>query len=576
MPQEQEGAGKPARVLLVENDPRTTLLIGEMLRAVWSSGLVLVQAGSLADATQELQDHGATCVVLGLAREPSPLDALTQLTAAVPHIPIIVLADDADDDFGVDAVRAGAQDVLLKGELTPSVLGRSVRHAIERKRAETALARRALHDPLTSLPNRALFLDRLRVALDRSRRTGTAVVVMFLDVDGFKQINDSLGHSAGDLVLTVLGDRFGRLLRPMDTVARFGGDEFVFLFEGLENEHEAALLAERIAASAQLPLAFADEPIAISVSIGVRIVTDPETGLEDAVRDADGAMYRAKELGGASFEFFDGANPAPAIDDGDADEPVEADLESALRRALTRSELRVHYQPRVSLNGDTGLVGFEALVRWEHPEYGLMEPVDFIGVAERTGLIGEIGDWVLEQALDQIERWRRSRPEVTISVNLSGCQLQDAALGERLTRAMQRGGHDPSVLCLEVSAEDLAADPESALRQLAALNEIGVTLAVDDFSADEQALSELQQMPVHILKIDQALVERLGETEDDLADVGAAVELGHRLGLYVVAEGVETDEQLAQLRDLGCDGAQGFLFARPMPEEGVFSLLAGR
>jgi len=572
--QEQKGAGKPARILLVEDDPRTTPLIGEMLRTAWPPGLILIQTGSMTDATQELVDHGATCVLLGLAGEPAPLDALGRLTAAAPHIPVIALAEHADDDaFGVEAIRAGAQDVLVRPELTPSMLGRSVRHAIERKRAEAALARRALHDPLTSLPNRALFLDRLRVALDRSRRTGTAVVVMFLDVDGFKQVNDSLGHSAGDLVLTVLGDRFGRLLRPMDTVARFGGDEFVFLFEGLEGEHEAALLADRISASAQLPLAFGDEPIAISVSIGVTVATDPETGLEEAVRDADSAMYRAKELGGARFELFEAATATVVRAE---DRFADADLESGLRQALARSELRVHYQPRVSLTGGTGLVGFEALVRWEHPEHGLMEPVEFIGVAERSGLIADIGDWVLEQALDQVERWRRSRPEVTISVNLSGCQLQDADLRDRLMRTMRQGGHDPGVLCLEVSAEDVAADPERASRQLAALNEIGVTLAIDDFGADEDTLADLQQLPVHILKLDQALVKRLGEAPDDLAAVSAAVELGHRLGLQVVAEGVETDEQLAQLRDLGCDGAQGFLFSRPVPQEGVVSLLAGR
>ncbi len=569
---EQEGAGKPARVLLVENDPRTALLVGEMLRAVWTTGLITSHAGSLADAIQELLDHGATCVLLGLGAGSAPFDALSQLTAAVPHIPIIVLAEQADGDFGVDAVRAGAQDVLVRAELTPAGLGRSVRHAIERKRTETALARRALHDPLTSLPNRALFLDRLRVALDRSRRTGTAVVVMFLDVDGFKQINDSLGHSAGDLVLTVLGDRFGLLLRPMDTVARLGGDEFVFLFEGLETEHEVALVAERIAASAQLPLAVADEPIAVSVSIGVRIVRDPETALEEAIRDADTAMYRAKDLGGARFELFAATDAAAA----GGDEPADADLELALRQALARSELRVHYQPRVSLIGDTGLVGFEALVRWEHPERGLMEPVEFIRVAERSGLIVQIGDWVLEQALDQVEHWRRSRPEMTISVNLSGRQLQDAALRDRLMTAMRRGGHDPSVLCLEISAQALAADPEGASRQLAALNEIGVTLAVDDFGAGDWSGAALAQMPVHILKIDRALVERLGRTPHDSAGVTAAVELGHRLGLSVVAEGVETDEELAQLRDLGCDGAQGYLFSRPMPQESVGTMLAGR
>jgi diguanylate cyclase (GGDEF)-like protein len=566
--QELEGAGKPARVLLVTDDPRTAVLIGEMLRAGWTTGLVVSHTGSVADATHELLDHGATCALIDLAGEPSPIPALEQLCATVSHIPIIAISDRSDEEFDVTAVRAGAQDVLVMSELNASVLVRSVRHAVVRKRSEAALARQALHDSLTSLPNRALFFDRLRVALDRSRRTGRAVVVMFLDVDAFKTINDTLGHSAGDLVLTVLADRFSRLLRPMDTVARFGGDEFTFVFEGLDSEPETALLAERIRASAALPLAFAEEQLSISVSIGVTIVTDPKTPLEEAIRHADTAMYRAKDLGGARFERFDAAPAAPPMPD--------ADLEPALRQALARSELRVHYQPRVSLNGGTGLVGFEALVRWEHPERGLMEPVDFIPVAEESGLIVPIGDWVLEQALDQVERWRQSRPEVTISVNLSGRQLQDAGLLDRVTTRMRRGGHDPSVLCLEVSEEALAADPEAASRQLAALNEMGITLAIDDFGAGDSSAADLQQMPVHILKIDRTLVSRLTAGGADSADVSAAVELGHRLGLCVVAEGVETDEQLAQLRDLGCDGAQGFLFSQPMPQEGVCSLLGNR
>jgi diguanylate cyclase (GGDEF)-like protein len=571
LPQELEGAGKPARVLLVTDDPRAAVLIAEMLRAIWTTGLVVSHTRSLADATHEVLDHGATCVLLDLAGEPAPIAALEQLCATVSHIPIIAISDRADEDFDVAAVRAGAQDVLIMSELNASVLGRSVRHAVVRKRSEAALARQALHDPLTSLPNRALFLDRLRVALDRSRRTGKAVVVMFLDVDGFKMINDTLGHSAGDLVLTVLADRFSRLLRPMDTVARIGGDEFTFLFEGLDSEQETALLAGRISASAALPLAFAEEQLSIAVSIGVTIVTDPNTPLEDAIRHADTAMYRAKELGGSRFELSDAALAAAAASPG-----ADATLEPALRQALARSELRVHYQPRVSLNGDTGLVGFEALVRWEHPERGLMEPVDFIPLAEESGLIVPIGDWVLEQALNQVERWRRSRPEVTISVNLSGRQLEDAELLDRVTTKLRRGGHDPSVLCLEVSEEALAADPELASRQLAALNEMGITLAIDDFGAGDCTGANLQQMPIHILKIDRTLVSRLGGTADDLADVSAVVELGHRLGLSVVAEGVETDEQLAQLRDLGCDGAQGFLFSQPMPEEGVCSLLGNR
>jgi EAL domain-containing protein (putative c-di-GMP-specific phosphodiesterase class I) len=228
----------------------------------------------------------------------------------------------------------------------------------------------------------------------------------------------------------------------------------------------------------------------------------------------------------------------------------------------------------VSLNGETGLVGFEALVRWEHPERGLMEPGEFMPMAEETGLIVPIGDWVLGQALDQVRRWRESRPGVTISVNLSPRQLGDPGLPARLTDTMREGGHDPSALCLEVSEGALEAEPEVATRQLSALREMGVKLAIDDFGTGRSSRASLRQMPVDILKIDQTLVSRMGEGAGDVATVEAAVELGHTLGLYVVAEGVETDSQLAQLRDLGCDGAQGYLFSQPMPEEGVYSLLA--
>jgi diguanylate cyclase (GGDEF)-like protein len=563
--QEQEGLTKPARVLLVEDDPHAAMMIVEMLRAVWTRGLVISQTQSIADATQEVTDHGATCVLLALGADQSPDDALQQLDAAAPTTPIIVLSDHGDEDFGLAAVQGGAQDHLLKSELNASVLGRSVRYAIERKRTAAQLAEQALHDPMTALPNRALFLDRVRVALDRSRRTGSAVVVLFLDVDGFKEINDSLGHSAGDHLLTVLAERFSGLLRPMDTVARFGGDEFTFLFEGLDGEHEAELVAQRISQSASLPLSLGDNEMSITVSIGVTLVTDPDTAIDDLIRHADTAMYRAKELGGAGFAVYDGVM-------GRLRKPI-SELEQALGQAVARSELRVHYQPRVSLNGETGLVGFEALVRWEHPERGLMEPDDFMPMAEETGLIVPIGDWVLGQALDQVRHWRQSRPGVTISVNLSPRQLGDPGLLGRLAETMRRGGHDPSVLCLEVSEGALAAEPEVASRQLAALRDMGVQLAIDDFGTGGSSRASLRELPVDILKIDRTLVSRMGDRASDVATVSAAVELGHTLGLCVVAEGVETHSQLAQLRDLGCDGAQGYLFSHPVPEAGVHSLL---
>jgi diguanylate cyclase len=324
-------------------------------------------------------------------------------------------------------------------------------------------------------------------------------------------------------------------------------------------------VAQRITQSAGVPLTLSGQQRTVSISIGVYIVTDPEEEIDDVIRQADTAMYRAKESGGARFEVFDDVMshlPGP-----------RTHLERELRQAIERAELRVHYQPRVSFDDGTGLEGFEALVRWEHPELGLMEPIEFMSIAEETGLIVPIGEWVLEQALDQVEHWRESRPGVTISVNLSARQLSDSHLVEHLAATMRDGGHDPAVLCLEVAEGALEAAPQLAMRQLAALNELGITLAVDDFGTGTTSSITLSELPVHILKIDMTLVSRLGR-EDDVDPVGDAVELGHALGLRVVAEGVETDAQLAQLRRLGCDGAQGYLFSRPMPEEGVYELLS--
>ncbi|HEY5188026.1 MAG TPA: EAL domain-containing protein [Solirubrobacteraceae bacterium] len=555
-----------ARVLLIEDDPRTAMLIGEMLRAAWPQGLVIAHAQHFADATQELIDHGATCVLLDIAADDTdPLSSLQHLRSAASDVPVIVLSDRADEEFGLAAVKAGAQDFLRASELNPVLLARAVRYAVERKRSEVDLAHQALHDPLTGLPNRALFIDRLTVALDRSRRTGAPVAVLFLDVDNFKQINDSMGHAAGDLLLTVLADRFHAMLRPMDTVARFGGDEFTFLFEELESEREAVLIADRISRTANQPLVLGDGEMNVAVSIGIAIVTDPSVAPDTVIRDADAAMYRAKERGGSRFELFDESSRNRATE--------RLELEEALRQAVERSELRVHYQPQVSLNGDTGLSGFEALVRWEHPERGLIDASEFVSLAESTGLIVPIGLWVLGQALRQVSRWRETRPGVTVSVNLSARQLADPALPANLATAIRDSGADPGVLYLEVTEDAVEKDPELAGRMLAAFDQLGVKLVVDDFGTGHSSLQSLRHLPLEEIKIHPSFVSGLGANPDDAALLGALVELGHALGVTVIAEGVETDTQLAHLRDLGCDGAQGYLFSRPLPEEGVLALL---
>jgi diguanylate cyclase len=376
-----------------------------------------------------------------------------------------------------------------------------------------------------------------------------------------------MGHAAGDLLLTELAGRFREMLRPMDTVARFGGDEFTFLIEELTSEREAVLVAERIRHSAGLPLSLGPEgaETAMAVSIGIAIVTDPAVDPDSAIHDADAAMYRAKERGGAHIELYDEASRNRAT--------RRLELEAALRQAVDRGELRVHYQPRVSLSGDTSLTGFEALVRWEHPERGLIDAHEFVTLAEDTGLIVPIGEWVLEQALRHVGRWREARPGVTISINLSARQLEDPGLVTSLRAAIQASGSDAGALCLEVTEDTVEHDPQLSARMLEAMRQLGVKLSIDDFGTGHSSLQSLRHLPLDSIKIHESFVSTLGSDPGEAAVVGALVEFGHALGLSVTAEGVETDAQLVHLRELGCDGAQGFLFSRPLPEDEVEALL---
>ena len=360
---DQVDAPTLVRALIVTGDRRTAALIGEMLQASWSNGLVVAHAGQLTDATHELLEHAASCVLLDLSEHEDRIAAVEQIRTAAPDVPIVVLAEHADEDEAVTVVKAGAQDYLIRSELSPALLRRAVMYAIERKRLEAQLAHRALHDPLTGLPNRALFLDRLGVALDRSRRNNASIAVLFLDVDNFKQINDSLGHAAGDRLLSGLADRLQSMLRPMDTVARFGGDEFTFLFEELTSEREVILIAERIGRAVRLPIHLEEADTTVTVSIGISIVTDPTMPAETVIREADSAMYRAKQLGRSRYELFDETSRQRAVD--------RLELEGALRQALERSELRVHFQPKLSFEaGALRVTGLEALLRWQHPRAG--------------------------------------------------------------------------------------------------------------------------------------------------------------------------------------------------------------
>jgi diguanylate cyclase (GGDEF)-like protein/PAS domain S-box-containing protein len=470
-----------------------------------------------------------------------------------------------------DVVDAEVVAVPVTYDLGPAVLVMA-KDITDRKRAERALAHQALHDHLTGLPNRSLLLDRLSQAVARLSRTDTRLGVLFFDLDHFKVINDSLGHDAGDRVLQAVAARVAGVLRPTDTLARLGGDEFVVVCEALEGPDDASAVADRIARALAPPIDEGEDELIVGASIGVVVTGDDHADPAGLIRDADAAMYRAKEQGRGRAELFDEGMRVRVVG--------RLRKERALRRALQRDELRVHYQPVVSLP-DLGVTGVEALVRWEHPERGLLAPAEFVPLAEETGLILELGDWVLAEACRQAAAWTGVLGEdrtLEVAVNLSTKQLGQADLAKRVAALLERYGLPPAqvALCLEITESLMLEDPMVTGGLLGDLARLGVRLAIDDFGTGYSSLAYLRRFPVHTLKVDRSFVSGLGLDADSRAVVAAIVELAHALGLEVVAEGVEEQVQLQALVDLGCDRAQGFLFAHPAPPEALAELLSRR
>jgi diguanylate cyclase (GGDEF)-like protein/PAS domain S-box-containing protein len=431
----------------------------------------------------------------------------------------------------------------------------NTRDVTERVALEAELRTRAWHDPLTGLANRALFTDRVDHALALQARDGRPLAVAFLDLDDFKSVNDTLGHTAGDLLLRGIGERLEQSVRPGDTVARFGGDEFALLFEGAD-ARTAERIAERIIAGLLQPFRIFDEEVHARASIGVALSEGHEKS-EELLSGADTAMYVAKARGKGRFEFFEPRMRAVAVE--------RSGLRTDLEWALQREELVIHYQPVVDIT--TGVVrGFEALLRWRHPKRGLLGPGEFIDLAEETGLIVAIGGWVLRRACDQAVQWRRrTGRDLTMAVNVSARQLQDAGLVGEIGTALQDAGLDPAALVLEITESATVADTEGVIARLEELKALGVGLAIDDFGTGYSSLSYLRRFPVDQLKIDRSFVAGVAVNGDDRAIAGSVIGLAHALGIHVVAEGVETVGQLEWLSELRCDLAQGFNWLRPAP-----------
>jgi diguanylate cyclase (GGDEF)-like protein/PAS domain S-box-containing protein len=435
----------------------------------------------------------------------------------------------------------------------------------KRKDAESQLDYQAHHDPLTGLPNRKLFTDRLTDAL-ADRAPGRTAGVLFVDLDNFKLVNDSLGHGAGDRLLVAIAERMRRVLRPDDLIARFGGDEFAVLLRGITGAPDAQRVADRLAGSLRAPVVLDGDQRFVTASIGICIAgNDPEVAVDPAelLRDADAAMYRAKEMGKARCEIFDDSMRERVVE--------RVALESQLRGVVERGELRLDYQPFVDLA--TGqITGVESLLRWDHPEQGVIAPLRFIPVAEQSGLIVEIGAWVLREACRQATRWD---VPLEIAVNVSPRQLADPRFPDTVSQALADAGLAPGRLCLEVTESAVVADLEMAGRSLEQLKRLGVRLAIDDFGVGYASLSQLKDLPpVDVLKIDRSFVDGVLGSGEDKAIVDAVIRLAASLGLQTVAEGVESGDQADLLRDMQCETAQGYHFARPVAPAAIAELLA--
>jgi diguanylate cyclase (GGDEF)-like protein len=561
------------RLLLIEDNPGDARLLREMLKEQSSRAFQMTQAGSMREAELHLSKGATEIILLDLGLpDAQGLGAVRWAHTAAPRVPLVVLTGLDDESLATQALQEGAQDYLVKGQIEPRGLLRALRYAVERKIMEEAARAMALqmthsahHDFLTGLPNRMLLNDRIGQAIASAPRHTKQVAVLFLDLDNFKHINDSLGHPIGDKLIQSVARRLVECVRGSDTVSRQGGDEFVVLLSESEQWEDAAIVATRMLQAVAEAHSIDQHNLHVTTSIGVSVFPDDGHDAETLIKNADTAMYQAKENGRHSYQFFEPAMNVRAVE--------RQSIEESLRRALEHHEFALHYQPKIDLR--TGeITGAEALIRWTHPTRGEIPPAQFIPIAEDSGLIRPIGSWVLRTACEQARAWvDAGLPLKTIAVNVSAMELRDENFLDGSFAILKKTGLDPKSLELELTESVLMKQAESAASILQTLRDQGVQVAVDDFGTGYSSLSYLRKFPIDALKIDQSFVRQITSAGDDTSIVTAVISMARSLNLRVVAEGVETLEQLAFLQARECDEAQGYYFSRAVPPEQFAALL---
>jgi diguanylate cyclase (GGDEF)-like protein len=496
------------------------------------------------------------------------LDSVGHLNAVAPEVPIIVLTGTSDQELAVSAVQAGAQDFLVKGKTDAELLARSIRYALQRKSYEKHIRHLADHDTLTQLPHSRLLRDRLRQAVALSRRHKRMAALLFVDLDLFKHVNDTLGHGAGDAVLIQVARRLEQCVRESDTVARIGGDEFAIVASDVAGVDDAARLAQKTLVKLREPMRARGHAVRISASIGISVFPQDGNDPDTLLRKSDLAMYRAKRGGRGGHQFY-------LRSDG-LEVPRRLALVGGLRHAVERDELFLHFQPLVDLRTDR-VSAVEALVRWRHPRIGVVPPGELVPLAEEARVIDDVGAWVLRHAGRQAQVWATTLfPRRRVAVNLSRMQVDNGQLAAAVTHMLWETGLDPWLLELDLTAGSLADGPEDLLEQIRDVGKTGVRIHYDDFGVDPCSLRRIKTLPIDGVKIDRSLVAGCARDPGDAAVVRAVIAMAHGMALEVTAVGVEDEAQLAVLKNLECDRAQGSYFSMPLPADELASRLGKR
>lgn len=577
--------GSPVEILIADDEEAMRRLMRE---ALVKTGFSVVEAKNGEEALAKFRHNRPDAVFLDARLSDTGGLNVCRSIRRMPggeHVPILMLAQSGEEDLIPRAFEEGATD-FISGPLDGAVLGYRARYLLRTAQVSRELRQRlkrleteagagedgarlnylAYHDALTGLPNRLLFQDRFQHAVAKARRSGRKVAVLFLDLDQFKRINDSLGHDIGDQLLRKVAERIRGSAREEDTLARFGGDEFVLLLEDVPQADTAGIVANKVLSALAQTFEVGGLQLYATASIGIGIYPDNGESMEELLRCADIAMYRAKELGRNTLQFYTPDLNARARD--------TLYLESGLRQALTKEELELYYQPQFDLTSGR-MIGAEALLRWNHPERGLLLPAAFLPLAEETGLIFAISDWILQTVCAQNKAWQAGGfPHLVVAVNITPRMFTQRELPRMVERALISSGLEARFLELEVTESMILHNVAAATQTLEELSRLGVNLAIDDFGSGYSSASSLRRLPIGKLKIDRLFVKDLVGNPKDASTAASVIALAQSMNLGVIAEGVETEEQLRFLKSKGCSQGQGFLFSRPLAEAQFTRLLA--